>query len=124
MGEGTDSPLPSLGERLGCSKSTFLYNEKYYQTIFYLIFKLIGLRIEAEVKTNEGRIDAVAEVADHIYLFEFKLDRSAEEALQQIQDHAYAQKYQLHGKPITGIGVNFSTKTRMVDDWQATEITP
>ncbi|MEZ4710186.1 MAG: PD-(D/E)XK nuclease domain-containing protein [Caldilineaceae bacterium] len=45
--------------------------EKYYQTIFYLIFKLIGLRIDAEVETNAGRIDAVVEVADRIYLFEF-----------------------------------------------------
>ncbi|MEZ4661838.1 MAG: AAA family ATPase [Caldilineaceae bacterium] len=52
--------------------------EKYYQTIFYLIFKLIGLRIDAEVETNVGRIDAVVEVADHIFLFEFKLDKSAE----------------------------------------------
>ncbi len=92
--------------------------EKYYQTIFYLIFTLIGLRIEAEVKTNAGRIDAVVEVANHIYLFEFKLDKSAEEALQQIQDQAYYQKYQLRGKAITCVGANFNTKTRMVDAWR------
>lgn len=97
--------------------------EKYYQTIFYLIFKLIGLRIEAEVKTNDGRIDAVIELAHHIYLFEFKLDKSAESALQQIRDHAYYQKYQLRGKAITCVGANFSTKTRTVDDWQQMEMT-
>lgn len=92
--------------------------EKYYQTIFYLIFKLMGLRIDAEVKTNRGRIDAVVELVDHIYLFEFKLDQDAAKALRQIQEHIYYEKYQLYGKPISCIGVNFNTKTRNVDDWE------
>jgi len=91
--------------------------EKYYQTIFYLIFTLIGLRTSAEVKTNDGRIDAVIEVPDHIYLFEFKLDKSADEALTQIQEHRYYEKYQLRGKPITCVGANFNTTTRSVDEW-------
>jgi hypothetical protein len=93
--------------------------EKYYQTIFYLVFTLIGLRVAAEVKTNNGRMDAVVELDDRIYLFEFKLDQSAGVALQQIQDHAYYRKYQLHGKPITCVGVSFNTKTRTVDDWKS-----
>ncbi|MEZ4730774.1 MAG: AAA family ATPase [Caldilineaceae bacterium] len=92
--------------------------EKYYQTIFYLIFKLLGLRIDAEVETNAGRIDAVVEVADHIFLFEFKLDKSAEEALQQIRNQRYYQKYQLKGKSITLVGANFSSETRQVTAWQ------
>lgn len=58
-----------------------LRNEKYYQAIFYLLFMLMGLRIQAESKTNDGRIDAVAEVADHVYIFEFKLDKTAQQAL-------------------------------------------
>lgn len=88
--------------------------EKYYQTIFYLIFKLIGLRIDAEVHTNVGRIDAVIELPDRIYLFEFKVDHSAEEALQQIHDHDYARKYQLRGKPVTLVGANFDSAQRKV----------
>ncbi len=96
--------------------------EKYYQTIFYLIFKLLGLQIAAEVKTNDGRIDAVVELDDRIYLFEFKLDQSAEVALQQIKEREYYRKYQLHGKPITCVGANFSTKTRTVDEWKKTAI--
>ena len=96
--------------------------EKYYQTIFYLLFTLIGFRAHAEVQTNDGRIDAVVEFDDHIYLFEFKLDKSAEEAMNQIKSHQYYQKYQLHGKPITCIGANFNTKKRTVDDWKAEEI--
>ena len=98
--------------------------EKYYQTIFYLVFKLMGLRIAAEVKTNVGRIDAVVETTDRIYLFEFKLDKDAATALQQMQTQRYYQKYALHGKPITGIGVNFNTKTRNVEQWATVEINP
>ncbi|MBV7331725.1 ATP-binding protein [Chloroflexi bacterium TSY] len=86
-----------------------------------LFFKLIGLRISAEVKTNDGRIDSVVELDDRIYLFEFKLDKSAQIALDQMDDHAYYQKYQLHGKPIACVGVNFDTQTRTVDDWKSTE---
>jgi len=96
-----------------------LNHEKYYQTIFYLIFKLIGLRIAAEVKTGTGRIDAVIELADHIYLFEFKLNQDATVALDQIKNKAYYQKYHLHGKPITQVGANFNTVTRTITDWQA-----
>jgi hypothetical protein len=98
--------------------------EKYYQTIFYLIFKLMGLQISAEVKTHTGRIDAVVELTDRIYLFEFKFNKSALEALQQIKDHAYYQKYQLHGKPITCVGVNFNQAMRTVEDWKTKEIKP
>jgi len=102
-----------------------LKHEKYYQTIFYLIFTLIGLRIDAEVSTNEGRIDAVVEVADRLYLFEFKLDKSADEALQQIKDHAYAQKYRGKDKPITLVGANFSSEKRKITEWKhALDVTP
>ena len=99
--------------------------EKYYQTIFYLLFTMIGFSVHAEVQTNDGRIDAVVEFDDHIYLFEFKLDKSAEEAMNQIKSHQYYQKYQLHGKPITCIGANFNSQKRMVDeDWKTEEILP
>ena len=94
-----------------------LRNEKYYQTIFYLIFMLIGLKIQAEVKTNDGRIDAVVEVEQHIYIFEFKLDKAAQAAVDQLIDKAYAQKYGLHGKPITQIGVNFDSTLGQVTEW-------
>ncbi|MEZ4659019.1 MAG: AAA family ATPase [Caldilineaceae bacterium] len=91
--------------------------EKYYQTIFYLVFKLIGLRINAEVKTNAGRIDAVIETAELIFLFEFKVDSDAHSALKQIQDNQYYQKYLRRGKPITCVGANFDTAARNIDDW-------
>lgn len=97
-----------------------LKHEKYYQTIFYLIFKLLGLRVEAEVYTNQGRIDAVVEVDKYIYLFEFKLDKSAAEALQQIKTNAYYQKYHHKSKPLTLIGANFDSTKRQVTEWRHT----
>lgn len=94
-----------------------LENEKYYQSIFYMIFLLLGLKITAEMKTNHGRIDAVIELADRIFIFEFKLGGTAATALQQSKDKAYAEKYRLHGKPITLVGANFDYKARKLTEW-------
>jgi hypothetical protein len=94
-----------------------LAQEKYYQTIFYLIFRLMGITTDAEVKTNVGRIDAVVTLADHIFLFEFKLDQTAAIALQQIKDRDYAAKYRGKDKPITLVGANFDSRTRTVTEW-------
>ncbi len=66
--------------------------EKYYQTVFYVVFTLIGMRVFAEVKTNIGRIDAVIEDND-IYLFEFKFNDTAQNALEQIHKNKYFEKY-------------------------------
>ncbi|MCI5121628.1 MAG: AAA family ATPase [Candidatus Electrothrix sp. AUS4] len=93
--------------------------EKYYQTIFYLIFLLLGLRVEAEVATNKGRIDAVVELKEAIFLFEFKLDGDADQALQQIITREYYQKYCPKEKPVTLVGVNFDTRKRGVAAWQS-----
>jgi hypothetical protein len=98
--------------------SLYIQQEKYYQTIFYLLFMLLGFRAQAEVQTNQGRIDAVVEVSDHIFIFEFKLDGSEEEALQQIKDRGYYQKYQLKKKPMTLIGANFASAQRQVVKWK------
>ena len=67
--------------------------EKYYQNIFYLVFTLVGLRLNAEVHTNRGRIDAVIESKDWILIFELKVDKSAQEALEQIKTKGYADQY-------------------------------
>ncbi|MBI4770238.1 MAG: ATP-binding protein [Chloroflexi bacterium] len=93
--------------------------EKYYQTIFYLIFKLIGLEINAEVHTNQGRIDAVIETEAAVYLFEFKLDGSAAEALQQIKEREYFARYQLTEKTLHLLGVSFEMEKRRVAAWEA-----
>jgi hypothetical protein len=92
--------------------------EKYYQTIFYLIFLLLGVNVTAEVKTNRGRIDAVVELAEVIYLFEFKFGGSAATALKQIKTNEYYQKYLLKHKPLTLIGAKFDRKKRKVTEWK------
>ena len=97
-------------------------NEKYYHSIFYVAFRLIGLDINAEVTSNVGRIDAVITLDDHIYLFEFKIDSTAQEALDQIHQQKYYQKYLLEQKPITLVGANFSSSERTVDAWVREEL--
>jgi len=95
--------------------------EKHYQTIFYIIFTLLGLRIQAEVVTNKGRIDIVIELADSVYLFEFKLNGTKEQALEQIKRNDYSQKYQGTSKQVILVGVEFDKVTRNVGEWIISE---
>jgi hypothetical protein len=94
-----------------------LKHEKYYQTIFFVIFELLKFKIDAEVKTEHGRIDAVAEVEKYIYLFEFKLTGTKDEALQQIKDKKYHRKYLHSGKKIILVGAAFDQEKRNLEDW-------
>lgn len=96
-----------------------LYNKskKHYQTALYILFRLMGQYVEVEVATHTGRIDAVLQLKDAIYLFEFKVDKSAQEALEQINSKQYALKYSLDQRPLYKIGVNFSTTTRTPNEW-------
>ena len=92
--------------------------ERHYQTIFYLAFKLMGQFSEAEVRSAKGRADAVVKTADYIYVFEFKLDGSAEQALAQIDDRGYLIPYTVDGRKLMKIGVNFDPKERNIGDWK------
>ncbi|MBP7284153.1 MAG: ATP-binding protein [Leptospiraceae bacterium] len=83
--------------------------EKYYQTLFYLTFTLLGFKISTEVKTNLGRVDAVVE-SNSIYIFEFKLSGTKEEALAQIKTKKYYEKYLNKGKDIYLVGVEFKDR--------------
>ncbi len=93
-----------------------LKQEKYYQTIFYLIFSLLGLRIRAEVTTNRGRIDAVVELKKSVYIFEFKLFGTHQEALAQIKKKRYYEKYLDSGKKITLVGAAFDPEERNIGE--------
>ncbi len=96
--------------------------EKYYHSIMYLTFNLLGQYIQSEVRTSDGRIDAVAQTASDVFIFEFKLDKTPEAALQQILDKDYAAPYMHAGKDIFLIGVNFSSKEKGVDGWTVKEL--
>ena len=91
-----------------------LDNEKYYQSLLFAIFKLIGLSVDVEVNTNLGRIDCVVKTDDMICIMEFKLNGTKEDAMQQIIDRKYAQKYQQDGKELVLIGVEFDKDERNI----------
>ena len=93
-------------------------NEKFFHAAIHLIFTQLGLRIQSEVCTSNGRIDSVIETRDTIYILEFKLDQSAEKALNQIKKKEYFQPYKLRGKKIIGIGIQLNSHTRKIEEWQ------
>jgi len=95
-----------------------IHEEKYYQSIFFVVFKLLGASIEAESCTNQGRIDAYIRTKTTVYIFEFKLDKSAGEAIDQIIDRRYFEKFQSSGLPIRMIGVNFDSAQGRIDGWR------
>ena len=92
--------------------------EKHYQTIFYLLFRLMGQYVDAEVKSAIGRADVVVRLADAVYVFEFKYDGTPDEALAQIDSKGYAIPFQADGRKVFKIGVNFDSATRTIGDWK------
>jgi hypothetical protein len=88
--------------------------EKYYQTIFYIILKMIGADIIVEQQTNIGRIDAVLNTKNTCFIIEFKINTIADEAIKQIEAKKYYQAYELQGKKIVLVGISFDTELRNV----------
>jgi hypothetical protein len=85
-----------------------------WQTIVYVVLKALGVGVFGEVKTNDGRIDMVVDLPDNIYIIEFKLDKPASEAMDQIKGKDYAGKYALSGKRLTLIAISFSSEKRTI----------
>ncbi len=92
--------------------------EKYYQTLFYAVFILIGARTHAECWTNRGRVDAVVETQRNVYVFEFMLDGTAATALAQIKAKGYHEKWLRCGKKVTLVGAAFDAEMRNLSDRQ------
>ena len=82
-----------------------------------MIFKLLRFYIEAERRTSDGRIDAVVKTQDYIFVFEFKLDKPAQEALEQIDNKEYMLPFSVDGRKLLKIGVSFSSETRKVAEY-------
>ncbi|MBE2207970.1 MAG: ATP-binding protein [Saprospiraceae bacterium] len=91
--------------------------EHFYHALVHLHFRYLGLFIQSEVHTSDGRMDAVVHTPTHIYLLEFKINQSAEAALEQIHRKGYADKFRLENKTLIGVGINFDTAKRNVSDW-------
>jgi hypothetical protein len=92
-------------------------NERDFQTVFYLIFNLMGAYIRVEEKSAIGRADAVVYVPDAVYVFELKFDGSAEDAIKQIDEKGYLIPYSADGKRLVKIGVNYDSDQRTIVDW-------
>lgn len=91
--------------------------ERHYQVVFYLVFKLMGQFTEVEVRSAKGRADAVVKTPNYIYVFEFKLNGTVEEALRQIDDKGYLIPYQADGRKLIKVGVEFSAIERNISRW-------
>lgn len=91
--------------------------ELYFQNAVWIIFKMIGFYCEVERHTTDGRMDMLIKTQGYIYIIEFKLDKSAEEALQQIKEKQYTKPFEQEKRQVYKIGINFSTKTRRIEGW-------
>ena len=91
--------------------------EGHYQQLLYVIFSLFCRYVDVEVRTAKGRVDMVVKTAKKIYLFELKLNKSAEVAMAQIDLKKYPDRFAGSGLPIVKIAVNFDSETRTIKDW-------
>ena len=93
-------------------------NENNFHNAFFLLMDLVGLETETESATSDGSIDITIKTDDFIYVIELKYDGSSEQALRQIEEKKYDRKFQMDGRKIIRIGVNFSSETRCIEDWK------
>jgi len=96
--------------------------EAYFQAVVCLIFKMLGFDCRPEVKTADGRIDAIVETQNFVYCFEFKLNDTAEAALAQIESKEYAFPWTGSGKKVFKVGVNFDFEKRNIGTWVYTTL--
>ena len=93
-------------------------SEGHYQQLLYVIFSLFGRYVDVEVHTPTGRVDIVMKTAKALYLFELKLNMSAQAAMKQIDLKDYASKFALSGLPVVKVGINFDSERRTIGDWK------
>ena len=91
--------------------------ELHYQNVLFIVFKLLGFYVRAEYHTARGRVDLVLQTDRFVYVMEFKLDGTAEEALRQIDDQGYAAPFAADPRRLYKIGVNFSHTFRGIERW-------
>lgn len=94
------------------------YSEHDFQTNLFIIFSMLGKSVQTEVHSARGRADCIVKDNDLIYVFEYKIDKPAEEALVQIEEKGYAEKYAMSDSKVFLIGVSFSTEARNISDWK------
>ena len=91
--------------------------EGHYQQMLYVIFSLLGVYTDVEVRTLKGRVDMVLRTKTTLYLVELKLNQSAETAMNQINLQQYSERFALCGLPVVKVAINFSAESRTIADW-------
>ena len=94
------------------------YIERDFQNVIYIFFLLMGQPTYSEVQNNLGRTDCIVETDNYVYLFEFKVEASADEALEQIRKHEYAARYAADPREVICVGVNFGRRKRNITEWK------
>jgi hypothetical protein len=102
-------PYPQIGER----------DEGYYHTVFYLMLSASGVLVQTEPLSSHGRVDIAVEFKDKVYVVELKCNQSAAEAIQQIRQKRYGEKYVQSGRKVFLLGINFDTHERAIKDWRS-----
>lgn len=95
--------------------------EVHYQNVLFIVFRLTGFHVAVEYHTSNGRVDLVLKTKEYIYVMEFKLDGTAEEAIRQIDEKGYAAPFKADGQKVIKLGINFSRETKTIDKWIAEE---
>ncbi len=117
-----DAALHRLQEFLStipyCDNTRF---EGHYQQVFYIIFSLLGYYVDVEVRTPRGRVDIVLRTKTTLYVMELKLDKSAGEAMEQIDLKNYPERFALCGLPVVKVAVCFDSERCTIGDWEIIE---
>lgn len=95
--------------------------EGFYEYTMYLIFSMLNVYVRTQIKCAGGRVDMVVWMPDAIYVFELKVNGTAQEALEQIDSKSYAIPYQTDGRPIVKVGVKFNAEKRIPVEWMIRE---
>ena len=92
--------------------------ELYFQNTMYVMCKLMGQYVQVERHTSDGRMDIVVQTDKYVYIMELKMDASADEALQQIEDKGYAKPFAADPRKLFKIGIGFASQTRRIEEWK------
>jgi hypothetical protein len=92
--------------------------EHYFQSVLYIVFTLLGQYVQCEVHSSRGRADCILTTDKYVYIFEFKVDKSAREALDQIEAKGYAEPFAADEREIFRIGVSFDSEKRSLSEWE------
>jgi hypothetical protein len=115
--------IEGMGEALTALFASIPYTtddapfEHYFQSVLYIVFTLLGQHTHCEVHSSRGRADCILETDRFVYIFEFKVDKSAKEALEQIEAKGYAAPYGADKRQLFKIGVSFDSESRSLSEW-------